>query len=700
MEAVLVNSVERSLNQMLYRNAIFLGERLCAEFPSEENFQLLARCYLNNNQAYCAYHILKDKQRVESRYLFAMSCFEMDLLGEAEAALLPIEEHSAEIPNGAAIHHLLGLIYRYTDRRKHSVEHFRNALSIDPLLWAAYEELCLLGEAEEATSIFGEAAVPGVLKHFQCNSNGSSYLKTANEDQSSSSGFAAHVIRSFPPNASLYNTPSPVPAQLPDTAPPAPNRNVPGGEDSLKSLTRAPQRKIVHEELMKVPGTLFSDSRPRRSARLTARRNLNTTQETGGGTNCICMLPSKSNSRIRSSTVCKCQPDNVEEGKWLENPVAASSECRPISSSTSLLSDGKCSQCERAIVKPSSFITDSSTVISGILDVMSLLRLLGDGYKLLCTYRCQDALDVYQMLSLKQYNTAWVLSQVGKAYFHLVDYLKADYAFSHAHQISPYNLEGMDIYSTVLYHLKEDVKLCFLAQKLMSIDRLAPQSWCAIGNCYSLQKNHETAAKNFCRALQLNSRFAYAHTLCGHEYAALEDYENAEKCYQSALRLDVRHYISWYGLGMIYLRQEKFEFAEHHFQQAFKINPHSSVIMCYLGLALEALKRSEEALVMMDKAITTDKKNPLPMYHKASILVTLGNFNEALEVLEDLKELAPQESCIHALMGEIYKRCQMYDKAMLHFGTALDLKPSASDVAKLKVAIEKLIVPDEIEEDV
>lgn len=88
---------------------------------------------------------------------------------------------------------------------------------------------------------------------------------------------------------------------------------------------------------------------------------------------------------------------------------------------------------------------------------------------------------------------------------------------------------------------------------------------------------------------------------------------------------------------------------------------------------------------MMDKAITTDKKNPLPMYHKASILVTLGNFNEALEVLEDLKELAPQESCIHALMGEIYRQCQMYDKAILHFGTALDLKPSASDVAKLKV---------------
>lgn len=75
-----------------------------------------------------------------------------------------------------------------------------------------------------------------------------------------------------------------------------------------------------------------------------------------------------------------------------------------------------------------------------------------------------------------------------------------------------------------------------------------------------------------------------------YRYAALEDYENGEKCYQSALRVDVRHYNAWYGLGMIYFRKENFEFAEHHFQQALQLNPHSSVIMCYLGNTLHAQK--------------------------------------------------------------------------------------------------------------
>jgi anaphase-promoting complex subunit 3 len=88
---------------------------------------------------------------------------------------------------------------------------------------------------------------------------------------------------------------------------------------------------------------------------------------------------------------------------------------------------------------------------------------------------------------------------------------------------------------------------------------------------------------------------------------------------------------------------------------------------------------------MMERAILADKKNPLPMYQKANILVSLESFDEALEVLEELKEYAPRESSVYALMGKIYKRRNMHEKAMFHFGLALDLKPSATDVATIKV---------------
>lgn len=87
----------------------------------------------------------------------------------------------------------------------------------------------------------------------------------------------------------------------------------------------------------------------------------------------------------------------------------------------------------------------------------------------------------------------------------------------------------------------------------------------------------------------------------------------------------------------------------------------------------------------MERAILADKKNPVPMYHKANILMSLDRFDEALEVLEELKEYAPRESSVYALMGKIYKRRNMHQKAMLHYGMALDLKPSATDAAAIKV---------------
>ncbi|KAM7505835.1 hypothetical protein LguiB_004739 [Lonicera macranthoides] len=750
MEAILTDCVHNSLRHFMSRNAIFMCDRLCAEFPSETNLQLLATCYLQSNQAYSAYHVLKGTQMAQSRFLFAISCFKMDLLKEAEAALCPPNEPNAEVPNGAFGHYLLGLIYRYTDRRKSAVHHFNQALSIDPLLWDAYAELCSLGAAEEATAVFGEAASLCIQKQYLDHGFAFQSLHGSSEDLNLGSrniGVEEASPRQLkymhgnnikdhhgaavsggatcqPPNGgsskTFYNTPSPMVAQLSGVAPPpvcrnvqpnGPNLSVLGADGSPRSTVnttmQAPRRKFVDEgKLRKISGRLFSDSGPRRSTRLAGETGANTnstaTTAGNGATHSSKYLGGSklSSATFRSVTVRKGQSwtsESFDEG--VRHEVYDDSRSSITTTSTSSpLGDARSLEQEGGAMAAGGAIISGPRVINGALEILSLLRTLGEGYRLLCVYSCQDALDVYLKLPQKHYNTSWVLSQVGKAHFELVDYLEAERAFSHAHLVSPYSLEGMDIYSTVLYHLKEDMKLSYLAQELISTDRLAPQSWCAMGNCYSLQKDHETALKNFQRAVQLNSRFAYAHTLCGHEYVALEDFENGIKCYQSALRVDTRHYNAWYGLGMIYLRQEKFEFSEHHFRKAFQINPRSSVIMSYLGTALHTLKRSVEALAMMEKAILADKKNPLPMYQKANILVSMENFDGALEVLEDLKEYAPRESSVYALMGKIYKRRNMHDQAMLHFGLALDLKPSATDVATIKAAIEKLHVPDDIEE--
>lgn len=756
MEALMVDRVQSSLRLFMNRNAIFLCERLCAEFPSEVNLQLMATCYLRNNQAYCAYHILKGAKLAQSRYLFAVSCFHMNMLREAEVALCPQTDGNAEVPNGAAGHYLLGLIYRYTGRKIPAIDHFTQALAMDPLLWAAYEELCILGAAEEARECFNDAAVLRIQQNISESSI--KKLNTDNEDRCMTSSTAMGAGDSGPrqfkqfhsnnnreilghpqglalvsgtatnsgaSNSSQYNTP-PAVAQLSGQAPPPLLRNAhvyqqeAGGDGLIKSTlnpaVQIPKKKFVDEgKLRKVSGILFSDSGSRRSTRLReamTNSNSNASQAGGKGANhssgkFLGGFSSSSSTKIsaaalRSVTVRKGQSlatESFDEGRRPEvfDDLRADSKV-VTSSSLSNSVDGRFYDPGRVSNQMSGNSASDIKMTSGIRELLSLLRTIGEGYRLSCMYKCQDALEAYLKLSQHQYNTGWVLSQVGKAYFELVNYFEADRFFDLTRRVSPYTLEGMDIYSTLLYHLKEEMKLSFLAKELIATDRLSPQAWCAMGNCFSLQKDHEAALKNFQRAVQIDSRYAYAHTLCGHEYVALEDFDNGIKCYQNAIQVDERHYNSWYGLGVVYLRQEKSEFAEHHFRRAYHINPRSSVISCYLGMALYSMKKNEEALAIMEKSILADKQNPLPMYQKALILQSLERYEEALKTLEHLTEFTPRESSIYALMGRIYKRCNLHEKAMFYFGLALDLKPPTADIAIIKSAIEKLHLPDDLDD--
>jgi anaphase-promoting complex subunit 3 len=265
--------------------------------------------------------------------------------------------------------------------------------------------------------------------------------------------------------------------------------------------------------------------------------------------------------------------------------------------------------------------------------LMTLLRTLGSAYNLLCQYLCSEALAHFYQLSSKQYESAWVQHQVGKAHFEMANYAEAEESFELMHRRAPHRMAGLDVYSTNLWHLKKEVELCYLAQEVSDFEKRSPEVWCVIGNCFSLQKEHETALKFFQRAIQIDPSFTYAYTLSGHEYVSNEDFEKAVACYRHAIRTNSRHYQAWYGLGTIYYRQEKFDLAEYHFRRALVINPRSSVLYCYLGMVLHANRKYDEALTMLAQASDMQPSNPQARFQRANVLITLERYEDALTEL-------------------------------------------------------------------
>ncbi|KAL2785132.1 hypothetical protein BJX66DRAFT_315491 [Aspergillus keveii] len=338
--------------------------------------------------------------------------------------------------------------------------------------------------------------------------------------------------------------------------------------------------------------------------------------------------------------------------------------------------------------------SERSKAVEALGWLLELFSKLATGYYYLSRYRCSDSIQVFTSLSQGQRETPWVLAQIGRAYYEQAMYAEAEKYFVRVKAMAPSRVEDMEIYSTVLWHLKNDVELAYLAHELMEVDRLSPQAWCAVGNSFSHQRDHDQALKCFKRATQLDPHFAYGFTLQGHEYVANEEYDKALDAYRSGISADSRHYNAWYGLGTVYDKMGKLDFAEQHFRNAAKINPTNAVLICCIGLVLEKMHNSKAALVQYSRAASIAPHSVLARFRKARVLLKLQDLRTAITELKILKDMAPDEANVHYLLGRAYKA--LHDKAnsIKHFTTALNLDPKAAQYIK-----DAMEAPDDEEDD-
>jgi anaphase-promoting complex subunit 3 len=311
----------------------------------------------------------------------------------------------------------------------------------------------------------------------------------------------------------------------------------------------------------------------------------------------------------------------------------------------------------------------------GLQSLLDLFSRIANGFFCLSRYDCHNAIQIFNSLPTQHRESPFILACIGRAYYEQASYADAEKFFIRVKQSSACVLEDMEVYSTVLWHMKNEVELAYLAHELTETDRLSPQAWCAVGNSFSLQREHEQALKCFKRATQLDSAFAYGFTLQGHEYIANEEYDKALDAYRSGVNADPRHYNAWYGLGKVYEKMGKYDIAEQHYRTAARINPTNAVLICCIGMVLEKNKNYEAALAQYSKACTLSPTSALSRFRKARVLVQLQQPKMALVELQILKDVAPDEANVFFLLGKLYKMLRMRADAVKCFTAALNLDP-------------------------
>jgi anaphase-promoting complex subunit 3 len=600
------------------------------------------------------------------------------------------------IPNGAAGLALLGKICRQAKRTGRAERYFRMSLQLDPFLFTSHAALAEMGVVNlDTASIFGvqptalqsnnpSMAPPTTKTPLQpmMETPAPFSLHRTAQSQSVLSHRSVHFetpgLTPIPVNASLLPAETP-PAHASTTIAPPEHPAVlrrarevasrkyyppsPETTPSLNSVTRSMR-------YLRGLGATGADATAGSAMHNTSNISLSSRPTDGMGRSLFAAAPSSENQFSNRTALA------------VTTTASSSSGYPAHSAATNTMDDGP--------EKP-----EADT--PGVQEILELMCVFGVSYHRLCQYRCRDALQTMQVLPQSQQTTGWVLHQQGKAYLELNEFQSARRCLESMHIHDPGRMQGLELLSTVYWQLKKEVELAHLAQKVVDWDRLSPEAWCVVGNCFSLQKDHETALVFFGRSLQLDPNFTYTHTLSGYEYMANEDFDMAISCFRQAMKTDERHYNAWYGLGAIYHRQEKFDLAEVHFERAAAIHPTSSVLKCNLGIAQYANGKAYQALDTLSEAYRLDPRNPQARFQRATIYSALHRPQDALQELIKVRDAAPREATVHFAMGKVHKRLGQTEQAMKCFLTAMDLDPKENQL--IKSAMDKLDEAD-VEDEV
>ncbi|CAG8682579.1 3809_t:CDS:10 [Dentiscutata erythropus] len=602
----LENMIWHSLDNHLYRNAIFLAERLHAQDQNNENSRfLLATCYYRNGQKKAAYMLLKEAQSIKCKYLFAKCCLDLNKAGEGEeklrSVLSEIDDPSSDTfayisknnqPDASSVLCLLGALCKQAKRPEDAAHHYLCCIKKNPYMWEAFESLCQLGKSNQVD----------IDEIFQSTTEKSTRIPCADLFRNS---------QMFVPQSSLK-----------------------GEKNSRRSMQISSLKTALP-----LISTSVTDIREKKRSRIANDERI-----------LIGIDDEKKWSKV------------IREGKTITNVenevvrpnITEALQKTSLSPQVNLEFTGNCDKVDDTNLKSDN-------------EFLLLLKQFAKGYGYLSQYECAKAIEVFSELPPSQQNTAWVQSHMAKAHFEMVDYLTAEHFFQKARQLESYRLEDMELYSTTLWHLRKDTDLSALAHELIEFERRSPQTWCAVGNCFSRQQEHDVALKCFRRAIQLDQSFTYAHTLSGHESMANANYEDAQKHFRNALNTNNRHYNALYGLANYYITCGKTHEAEQNYRMAMKINPNHAVLMCCLGKVLEKMGKVEEARSLYDRACQVTPQTPLAIFKKAKSLYRDKQYEDALAELEKLKKTVPNEPKVYFLIAKIHKAMGERAKATQNF---------------------------------
>jgi Flp pilus assembly protein TadD len=163
----------------------------------------------------------------------------------------------------------------------------------------------------------------------------------------------------------------------------------------------------------------------------------------------------------------------------------------------------------------------------------------------------------------------------------------------------------------------------------------------------------------------------------GLDCVLLKDNPGADRYLTLSLKQDSSDTVALYYLGRVKYTEGRFLDAVDAFERVLRVEPHNVRAENNLGLGLEALNRTDEAVAAYRSAIAMEQGAPhpseQPLLNLGILLTNRGQLPEAITLLAQAATLAPNSPKAHFGLGRAYMLFDRWEDARKELEQAVAL---------------------------
>jgi tetratricopeptide (TPR) repeat protein len=218
----------------------------------------------------------------------------------------------------------------------------------------------------------------------------------------------------------------------------------------------------------------------------------------------------------------------------------------------------------------------------------------------------------------------------------------------------------------------------------LAIDPRSADAHKLLAYCLLRQNRPKEALPEYTSAAQIEPPTAEDLKNVAQAYTLLGDDADATRWGTLAVQRGPADPNAWYSLGRIHYTAQRYQAAVKCFRQTLALAPRSVKAENNLGLALEGLNHSDEAVAAYQQAIAWgDADGQLagmeqPLLNLSIVLIHRDRIDEALPLLKRAARVAPKDPKIHEQLGHVYLQKENLSAAAAEFEQAAALDPSNS----------------------